>query len=120
MISKQASNTTNRKADTKQIVDRHSSHTENYQRTTEILTTEKFIKREQALSDITLREKAVKFLFITFGSVLICTVTVIILQGFHLGGFNLELEFLRWLGVATVGEIATLLTIALSSLFKKK
>ncbi|MCI0487942.1 MAG: hypothetical protein L0229_15225 [Blastocatellia bacterium] len=91
-----------------------------YERIEERLSVEEFIKREQALSDIALREKALNFLIRAFGVLLICTILIIIFQGFHIGGFSLEPDFLKWLGIATVGEVATLLTIAIGSLFKRR
>jgi hypothetical protein len=120
MSSKDPSDIPKPGSDTEKGIVPGSNRPESYQRTTEQLTIEEFIKREQALSDIALREKALKFLFKAFGGLLACTIVIIILQGFHLWNFTLEIEFLRWLGVATVGEVATLLTIAIGSLFKKK
>lgn len=40
------------------------------------------------------------------------------LEGFHLYGFDVPDDFLRWIGGATVGEIGGLLYIAYRYLFR--
>lgn len=52
----------------------------------------------------------------TFVFVTVETFAIILLQGFH----ELELpeKFLHWLGGATIGEVATLLTIIVRAVFK--
>ncbi len=54
------------------------------------LTPKEFIEREEAMSTIAMRERAVGFLFIVYGGVLGVTMSIIVLQGFHLWGFSLE------------------------------
>lgn len=67
-----------------------------------------------------LRERAVTFLFWADGLLLVATIAIILLQGFHLWGFNLEAEFLRWLSAAAVGEFAGLLLLLYRFLFSTR
>ena len=83
------------------------------------LTPKEFIEREEALSNIAMRERAVTFLFTAYGGLLASTVIIIFLQGFHLWGFNLESGFLNWLGGATIGEVAGLASLVYGALFRK-
>lgn len=86
----------------------------------EKLSVEEFVKKEQALSNIGMREKMIAFLFPMCRFLVYSTVGIIVLQGFKLWGFNLEPGFLRWLGGATIGEIGILACIAYRALFKEK
>lgn len=83
------------------------------------LTPKEFIEREEALSTIAMREKAVTFLFWAYGGLLASTVIIIFFQGFHLWGFSLESGFLKWLGGATIGEVAGLAALVYGALFRK-
>jgi hypothetical protein len=83
------------------------------------LTPKEFIEREEALSNIAMRERAITFLFTAYGGLLASTVIIIFLQGFHLGGFNLDSGFLNWLGGATIGEVAGLAGLVYGALFRK-
>ena len=76
-----------------------------------------YLKREIQL--ISLRTRAANFMFYAFGGLLISTLAIILLQGFNLGGFDLQMDFLSWLGAATIGEVAGLLLIVYGALFKK-
>jgi multisubunit Na+/H+ antiporter MnhB subunit len=49
---------------------------------------------------------------------LVSTVSLFFLQGFKPGGFNLDGALLKWLGLATVGEIGGLLTLTFGAIFK--
>lgn len=80
-------------------------------------TPKEFIEREEALSNIAMRERAVTFLFMAYGGLLASTVTIIFLQGFHLWKFNLDSEFLKWLGIATIGEVGGLAALVYGALF---
>lgn len=84
------------------------------------LTAKEFIEREEALSAIAQREKAVRFLFWAYGGLLVFTGAVILLQGFGWGGFKMEAKFLIWLGGATIGEVAGLAALVYGSLFKHR
>lgn len=84
---------------------------------TESIKAQIYFEREIQL--INLRERAANFVFFAFGGLLFCTITLIFLQGFKFRGFNLEVEFLSWLGAATVGEVGTILAMVFGFLFKK-
>lgn len=86
---------------------------------TETLTPKEFIEREDALSTIALRRTAVKFLFWAYGGLLAGTVGIILLQGFHVWGFDLERGFLHWLGGVTLAEVASLAVIVYRFLFTR-
>jgi len=64
--------------------------------------------------------KVIDFLIRAYGSLLTATMLIFFLQGFRLWGFSLDTGLLRWLGAATVGEIAGLLTLTLRALFRSK
>ena len=83
------------------------------------LTSKEFIAQEQAMSDINLREKMVNTLLRIYSLLIAVTVIIFLLQGFKLGGFNLPEELLRWLGIATVGEVGGLAALVYGSLFRK-
>jgi hypothetical protein len=67
-----------------------------------------------------LQGEIVSFLLRAYGSLLAATVAIILLQGFHLFGFDLDARFLNWLGGATVGQIVGLLALTIRLLFKFK
>jgi hypothetical protein len=71
-------------------------------------------------SDLSSRKTVVVFLLSAYGTLLGSTVIILFLQGFRLGGFKLESSTLSWLGAATIGEIAGLLTITIKALFPSK
>lgn len=62
--------------------------------------------------------KAIDFLLRAYAGLLIATMLIFFLQGFRLWGFSLDAGLLRWLGGATVGEIAGLLMLTLRALFR--
>ena len=84
------------------------------------LTHREFISQRETLSNIEMRQNAVKFLFWAYGGLLLCTMTVIFFQGFKVYGFALEQQFLNWLGAATIGEVAGLAYLVYGALFRKK
>ena len=51
------------------------------------------------------------FLFVAYGFLLVTTITIFLLQGFHAWGFSLDNALLKWLGAATIGEIGGLLYV---------
>jgi len=71
-------------------------------------------------SNVVSRRTMISFLLWAYGGLLACSMVIFFLQGFHLWGFALEISTLNWLGAATVGEIAGLLTIAMRFLFESK
>ena len=74
--------------------------------------------RDNEGSDIgKMREGAIKFIYIAFGSILVFTMAIIVFHGFGFWGFELPPSFLHWLGAATVGEVAGLVFIVFQFLF---
>jgi hypothetical protein len=64
------------------------------------------------------RNRIVGFLLAAYGCLLVATMAIFFFQGFRLWGFSLDLSILKWLGGATIGEIAGLLTITINYYFK--
>jgi hypothetical protein len=64
------------------------------------------------------REKIIHFLLWSYGASLSAIVLIFYLQGFKTWGFNLDGTLLKWLGGATIGELAGLLTLAVGAVFK--
>lgn len=91
-----------------------------YRKVESQLTVSEFIEREKALRGLGMQERAVMFLFISYGGLLLATVVIIFLQGFKVYGFQLETSLLRWLGGATVGEVAGLALLVYKALFKSE
>lgn len=69
-------------------------------------------------SRLLMRERSFRFLLICYGMLLFSTMTIIFFQGFKFLNFNLDPIFLKWLGIATIGEIAGLAGIVYGALFK--
>ena len=84
------------------------------------LTPKEFLDREETLHTIALRERAATFLFISYSLLLFSTMAIFFLQGFNAWNFNLDLEILRWLGGATIGEVGGLAALVYGALFRKK
>jgi hypothetical protein len=70
-------------------------------------------------TEFRLREKALNFLMIAFGGLLIATISIFLFQGFKLWGFFLPESLLHWLGGATISQIASLLMTAYGYIFKR-
>ena len=64
--------------------------------------------------------KVINFLLWAYGGLLTATMLIFFLQGFRLWGFSLDVALLRWLGGATVGEIAGLLALTFRAIFRSK
>jgi hypothetical protein len=67
---------------------------------------------------VDVQQQIVIFLLRAYGFLLVATMAIFFLQGFHVWGFTLEISLLRWLGGATIGEIGGLLVIAFRASFK--
>jgi hypothetical protein len=67
---------------------------------------------------VDLQQRVVTFLLKAYGWLLGATMLMFFLQGFKLGGFNLDNALMKWLGGATIGEIAGLLTLTFGAVFK--
>ncbi len=65
------------------------------------------------------QNKIINFLLAAFGGLLLATMAIFYLQGFKSWGFSLDGALLKWLGGATIGEIAGLLTLTMGAVFKK-
>ncbi len=65
------------------------------------------------------QQQIVTFLLGAYGFLLVATVAIVLLQGFHAWGFALEASFLRWLGAATIGEIGGLLLLTFRAVFRQ-
>ena len=65
----------------------------------------------QTRAEIRIRSQASRFLAKAFGFSLTATFGIIMVQGFHVWGFTLSETFLNWLGVATIGQVAGLLSM---------
>jgi len=81
---------------------------------------EEYLKSEIAIHTIDLRERLVKFLIPAYSTAIGATLCIIFFQGFNLWGFKLAPNFIKWIGAATVGEVAGLLAIVVVSVFPKK
>jgi hypothetical protein len=60
------------------------------------------------------------FLFWMYGFVIVATVGIVFLEGFHYKDFRLPENFLMWLGAATLGEMGGLLTLTWGALFRSE
>jgi hypothetical protein len=86
----------------------------------------KVLREERPVKDwvteVTLAQqnKIINFLLVAYGVLLCATMAIFFLQGFHAGGFSLDTSLLKWLGGATIGEIAGLLTITFNAVFGQK
>jgi hypothetical protein len=87
---------------------------------TEVLSPKEFVERVEVFSVLTLRDRATTFLFRIYTALIITTLGIFLLQGFHLWGFNLDLSLLHWLGGAVIGEVAGLAVMVYGFLFQKE
>lgn len=71
-------------------------------------------------STIWMRKVAIIFLFSAYGGALAFTFVIYFLQGFKWHGFNLDYRLLRWLGIATIGEIGGLAAMVYGALFRRQ
>ena len=73
----------------------------------------------QIIGKMAQQERGLKFLFRAYSGLLIFTAVVIILQGFRIGGFELEPGFLHWLGGAAIGEISGLAALGYGAVYRR-
>jgi hypothetical protein len=64
------------------------------------------------------QHSVISFLLGAYGISLAATLGIFLLQGFHVWGFNLDHDFVQWLGVATVGQVLGLLVLGLRAVFR--
>jgi hypothetical protein len=79
------------------------------------LAKETIAELDSQAANVSSRKTIVRFLLRAYGCLLASTMLIFFLQGF--GKFSLPESILKWLGGATVGEIAGLLAIAIRPLF---
>ena len=87
---------------------------------TEQVSPKEYLQGINEESKINLREKMVLFLLVSYGFLILTTMSIFFLQGFNAFGFKLDVNTLAWLGGATIGEIGGLLALVYGSLFKDK
>jgi hypothetical protein len=63
--------------------------------------------------------KMVTFLLWSYGFLIVSTMLIFFLEGFHFDGFNIDVGLLKWLGGATIGEIGGLLVISFRACFRR-
>jgi len=85
-------------------------------RITETLAVKNWVTRVTTEQQV----KLINFLLWAYGGLLTATMLIFFLQGFRVWGFSLDGVLLRWLGAATVGEIAGLLTLTFRAIFRSK
>jgi len=59
------------------------------------------------------------FLFWAYGFLIVTTMLIFFLEGFHFKGFSIDVGLLKWLGGATIGEVGGLLTLTFRAPFRK-
>jgi hypothetical protein len=84
------------------------------------LTPKQYIDRVTTLHRMEMQRGALRFLYRAYGFLLAATITIIILQGFRVGGFNLDATFLKWLGAVTLGEVGGVAATVYGALFRRK
>ena len=77
-------------------------------------------QENEARSNTERRNKILNWLIALFALSVLCTQTVIFLQGFKAWGFALPDSLLQWLGGATVGQFATLLAFLVRAIYRKE
>jgi len=82
------------------------------------LTPKEFLERETTLRTLRMREKLLTALLYLYSFLVIATTAIFFLQGFHFRGFDLDSSLLMWLGGATVGEVAGLITLTVTHYLK--
>ena len=82
------------------------------------LSTEDYIARVTTTHTLGMQERIVRFLLRIYVGAISASFTLVFLQGFKLGGFELPADFLKWLGGITIGELAGLLSLAIGAAFR--
>ncbi len=88
------------------------------QRTTTIVPDKDWATKVTLSHQLDLQQKIVIFLLVAYGFLLVSTISLFFLEGFKPLGFNLDGTLLKWLGLATVGEIGGLLTLTFGAIFR--
>ncbi len=84
-------------------------------------TLKRNVKEEERRMILFLQKLALVIFLCAYALLLLpTTVLVILLQGFHAGGFDLPLEVIYWLGGLTVGKLAVFTYVAIRFLFPRR
>jgi len=84
------------------------------------VTPREFLTREVTHRTLKMREVIVWCMLGIFGFLILMTTVFFLFQGFHLWGFSLPESLLQWLGGATIGEVAGLIALSITSFLKKE
>ena len=79
-----------------------------------------WVTRVTTAHQLDLQQQIIAFLLKAYGGVLSATLAIFLLQGFQLGGFHLDPGLLSWLGGATVGAVAGLLTLTFRAVLQRR
>lgn len=79
-----------------------------------------WVTRVTTEHQLDLQKQIIAFLLRAYGGVLSATMAIFVLQGFQLGGFHLDPALLKWLGGATIGAVAGLLTLTFGAVFQRR
>ena len=85
-----------------------------------VLPTKTFVSEAWDEHERGLQNRMTGFLLRAYGSLLAATMLIFFIQGFRLWGFHLEESTLHWIGAATVGQTAGLLTLTIKLVFQHK
>ncbi len=83
------------------------------------LLDDQYVLAVERVQRIVTRKHLVGFLLFAFGFALVCTFSIILMQGFKWKGFALDYKFLNWLGGATIGEIGVFWVWCMASISEK-
>ena len=61
--------------------------------------------------DLALKRFVVSFACATFGTCVLVALCLFCFQGFHTAGFHLEPSLMHWIGGATIGSLASIITL---------
>jgi hypothetical protein len=84
------------------------------------LTPKQWIDRETAVHQMSMQRFLMKFICCILGGCCAVTLSIFLLQGFHLWGFQLDRALMHWIGGATVGSIGGLAGTIVRAAFKTR
>ncbi len=84
------------------------------------LSNKEWVASVTATRTLTMQDRIVTFLLGAYAFLLLATMGIYFLQGFHVWGFQLDAALLHWIGAATVGEIGGLLTLTIRAVFRSR
>jgi hypothetical protein len=83
------------------------------------LPVQDWVTKVTTVHKIGLQSRIVRVLLTAYAGVLGVVMLILILEGFRMWGFHLSEGVLQWLGAASVGAIAGLLTLTMRGVFGK-